>query len=948
MIRQRAKLTAVALLAATLPATAARAQSTAAPGSAQAASDPLPHAAPAIEAVPLPENRGAAALYQSLKRLDTTASLMTITAHPDDEDGGMLTYESRALGVRTALFTLTRGEGGQNAMSAAYDDALGLIRTNELLRAGEYYGLDQQYWGTVADYGFSKTMEEALQQWGHERVLYDAVRAVRLYRPMVVCSVFVGGVTDGHGHHQVAGMLAQEVYNAAGDPKVFPDQIAAGLEPWTPLKVYARVPGFSLSPKGMYDYATGKYAPVRFHDYVNHTDIDGVPPTNLTIEEGQWDPLLGQSYFQIARRGLGEQRSQHEGPTVPLAGEASSAYHRYGSRVPTGNEEHSFFDGIDTTLPGLATMAGPQGAFLKQPLAGMHQLLTEALATYAPEHPEKTAPALAEVSRRLAKLLADVQASSLGPVPRASITRELEIKQQQANEALAQALDLQMTALLTPTSSRRGLNLFDSGKGSLPLTPEETPTQVTPGAEFAVRVHVLAPAGVTLASVSVEPPAAEHWRIQEASRPGLEEKIGVHGDVVFRVTVDPQAKPTSPYFTRPSVEQPYYDLTGPRYRNLSFAPYPLTGVAEFRYQGVPIRLAQAVQTMHNEVGPGAVYAPLVVTPELSVSLGQQTVIEPLGTQHDLTVPAHLHATHDVTGTLRLELPAGWQATPPSSEFHLRAGEDTSLPFHIHAPALEARSYPITAVAESERRRFTAGFQTAGYGALIPYNLYRPARVELRGIDVTVDAGRRIGYVMGTGDTLPDAIEQLGLRADELSAGDLTTGDLSRYQTIVLGIRAYAARPELGLVNGRLLAWVHDGGTLVVMYQGPEFDHGYAPYPMHLNQSGIPERVVDERAPVELLDAADRLLTTPNHITEADFSDWVEERGHSFMSEWAPEYKAPTETHDPGQDAQRGGLLHATYGTGEYIYVAYALHRQTPEGIPGAYRLLANLLSAGQR
>jgi LmbE family N-acetylglucosaminyl deacetylase len=942
MLRQRANLFAIALLMATLLATVVCAQDVVQPSAS------LPHAAPAIEAVPLPENRGAAALYESLQRLDTTASLMVIVAHPDDEDGGMLTYESRALGVRTALFTLTRGEGGQNAMSAAYDDALGLIRTNELLRAGAYYGLDQQYWGTVADYGFSKTIEEALQQWGHERVLYDAVRAVRLYRPMVVCSSFVGGVTDGHGHHQVAGMLAQEVFNAAGDPKVFPDQIAAGLAPWTPLKVYARVPGFSLSPKGMYDYATGKYAPVRFHDYVNNTDIDGVPATNLTIEEGQWDPLLGQSYFQIARRGLGEQRSQHEGPNVPLAGEASSPYHRYGSRVPARDTEQNFFDGIDTSLPGLATLAGPQGAFLQQPLVAIHELVAKALASYAPQHPEQIAPLLAEVSRRLTAVQAATQSSTLAAMPKATIARELAIKQQQANQALAQALGLQMTALLIPDGHRRGLDPFASAKASLPLAPDETATQVTPGEAFPVRVHIAAPADVSLTSVALEAPQQEHWRVETLSQPQLDQAGGYAGDALFRVTVDPAAKPTEPYFTRPSVEQPYYNLTDPQYRDFSFAPYPLTGVAEFRYAGVSIRLAQVVQTMHREVGPGAIFAPLVVTPQLSVSLGQQTVIEPLDAAHDLTVPARVHATHDATGTLRLELPTGWQATPPSAEFHLRAGEDTNLPFQIHAPALQAKSYPITAVAESGGQRFTTGFATAGYGTLIPYNLYRPAKVELRGIDVKVDASRRIGYVMGTGDTLPGAIAQLGLQVDELSAAELMSGDLSRYQTIVLGIRAYAARPELPLVNGRLLSWVHDGGTLVVMYQGAEFDHGYAPYAMHLNASGIPERVVDERAPVQLLDPADPLLSSPNRIAEADFSGWIEERGHSFMSEWAAEYKAPTQTHDPGQDPQRGGLLHTAYGKGEYIYVAYALHRQTPEGVPGAYRLLANLLSAGTK
>lgn len=910
----------------------------------------LPASAPKVDATPLPENRGAAGLYESLKRLDTTASLMMIVAHPDDEDGGMLTYESRGLGVRTALFTLTRGEGGQNAMSAADYDALGLIRTNELLRADEYYGVDQQYWGSVADYGFSKTMEEALAHWGHERVLYDAVRAVRLYRPMVVCSVFVGGVTDGHGHHQVSGMLAQEVFNAAGDPKVFPDQIAAGLEPWKPLKVYARVPGFSLSPRGMFDYATGKYAPVRFHDYVNNTDINGIPQTNLTIEEGERDPVQGQTYIQIARRGLGEQRSQHEGPNVPLPGEASSAYHRYGSRVPVQPTEQNFFDGIDTSLPGLAKLAGPQGGFLEQPLSRIHEVVTQAILNYAPDHPERTAPVVADVSRRIANLLEQVKTSSLNAEQKASVTRELEIKLQQANTALSQALGIEMTALVMPGNGGRGFELYAGPRGGLSATPEPVPAQVTPGEDFRIRVHIRAPKAASLNKVTLETPANERWTVEREGAPGLDDPHSTSGDVVFHVTAAQDAAPTAPYFSRPSTEQAYYDIAEPEYRNLSFAPYPLTGVAIFDYDGVPIRLAQVVQTMHTELGPGAVYAPLIVAPELSVSLGQPWLVLPIDGSHsgghEVTVPARLHAAQDAAGTLRLELPQSWSATPATADFHLHAGEDAAFRFQVHAPALAAASYPITAVAESGNHRFTTGYETAGYGALIPYNLYRPARVNVRGVDVKVAAGRRVGYVMGTGDTLPSAIQQLGLQVDQLATADLLSGDLSRYQTIVLGIRAYAARPELSLANARLLAWVHAGGTLVVMYQGTEFDHGYAPYEMHLNSRGIPERVVDEHAPVALLDPQDPLLTTPNRITEADFDGWAEERGHSFMSSWAPEYAAPTETHDPGQDPQRGGLLHAKFGKGEYIYVAFALYRQTPQGVPGAYRLLANLLSAG--
>jgi hypothetical protein len=835
-------------------------------------------------------------------------------------------------------------------MSAADYDALGLIRTNELLRADEYYGVDQQYWGSVADYGFSKTMEEALGQWGHDRVLYDAVRAVRMYRPMVVCSVFNGGVTDGHGHHQVSGMLAQEVFNAAGDPKVFPDQIAAGLQPWKPLKVYARVPGFSLSPRGMFDYATGKYAAVRFHDYVNDTDINGIPATNVTVEEGERDPLLGQTYIQIARRGLGEQRSQHEGPNVPLAGEASSAYHRYGSRVPAQPAEQSFFDGIDTSLPGLAKLGGPQGAFMQQSLSRIHEVIAGAILNYSPDHPEKTAPLLADVYRRTAQLLDEVKGSNLSAEQKASVERELEIKLQQANDALAQALGIDITALVTPGGGARGIELYAGPRGGLSSTPQETQAQVTPGSDFHVRVHIRAPKAVALSKVALETPAKEHWTVEREGAPGLDDPHSTSGDALFHVTVAQDAAPTAPYFSRPSTEQAYYDIAEPQYRNLSFAPYPVTGVATFDYDGVPIRLAQAVQTMHLELGPGAVYAPLVVTPEISVSLGQPWIVLPISaegaTRHDLTVPAHLHATQSAAGTLRLELPQGWQSTPATADFHLHAGEDAVFSFQVHAPALEAASYPITAAAESANKRFTVGYETAGYGALIPYNLYRAASTNVRGVNVSVAGDRHIGYVMGTGDMLPSAIEQLGLHVDQLADPDLLNGDLSQYQTIVVGIRAYAARAALPLANARLLAWVHAGGTLVVMYQGPEFDHGYAPYEMHLNSRGIPERVVDERAPVALLDPKDPLLSTPNHITAADFDGWAEERGHSFMSSWAPEYAAPTETHDPGQDPQRGGLLHASFGKGEYIYVAFALHRQTPEGVPGAYRLLANLLSAG--
>src|SRR5712691_7319241 len=292
-------------------------------------------------------NRGAAAVWQLLQKLHTRASLIMLTAHPDDEDGGMLTYESRGRGARVTLLTLNRGEGGANVMSPDYFDALGLVRTMELIEAGRHYGVDQ-YWTRVTDYGFSKTKEEALGQWTRERVLRDCVRVIRVTRPLVVTSVFVGGPSDGHGNHQVAGQMAKEVFAAAGDPTMFPEQIQAGLRPWTPLKYYARAP---FGRRG------------------------GAQPLSIHVEvpAGDYDPLLGASYAQLAREGLGFQKSQNGGPSAPQAGRQSSAYHRFESRVTSGEKEQTFFDGIDVSLAGIASLAGAEdAAFLKQSLASIN------------------------------------------------------------------------------------------------------------------------------------------------------------------------------------------------------------------------------------------------------------------------------------------------------------------------------------------------------------------------------------------------------------------------------------------------------------------------------------------------------------------------------------------------------------------------------------------------
>jgi LmbE family N-acetylglucosaminyl deacetylase len=889
---------------------------------------------------PLRVDRGSAAVQQSLRKLSTRASLMMIVAHPDDEDGGMLTYESRGQGARVALLTLNRGEGGQNIMSNDLWDQLALVRTQELLAADRRYGVDQ-YFTRVADFGFSKTLDEALSVWGHDRVLYDVVRAIRMNRPLILTASFVGGITDGHGQHQVSGEMAQEAFKAAGDPNVFPDQIKAGLLPWTPLKVYARVPAFSISPKGMYDYATGKWAPVRFYDYVAGKSIDAVPSTTLTISEGTYDPALGSSYIQLAREGLGQQKSQNGGTGIPLAGALNAPYHRYGSHIPAANVEKTYFDGIDTSIAGIATLAPGQHPFLT---LGLHQIaasVDQATKTWVASQPEKLVAPLASGLKQTQLLMQKVTASNLSADEKYNINHELAVKEAQFNSAILEALGVTLTAVVAPSSPDRG-----GGFGGA-TTPQDTFTTAVPGQSFGVRAFLnnASPVAIQVKSVGLQSTGTGDWHINLTTPLHGAPESNQRQLAEFHLTVPADASVTKACFHRPTVEQSYYDLDSVACLDHPLPPYPLEAWLEFTVDGVTVRTGQVVQTVQHVVGPGGVYQPLVVAPPISVAPTATAGIIPLDEPKAAAV--NVRVLTNVKGTdpavVHLDLPAGWQSSPQSSNFtpH-REGDGQTLSFAVTPSKLAAASYSIPSVAEYKGQKYTQGYETVGYPGLRPYNFYYPAPYRLVGVDVKVAPGLKVGYVMGTGDDVPQSLQSMGVTAHLLQPADITAGDLAAYDVIVLGIRAYAARPELAASNGRLLDYVKQGGVIIVQYNTPEYDHNYGPYPLSL--TGDSERVVDENSAVQILQPGNSALSWPNRITAADFKGWVEERGHSFMHSWDPHYQALTETHDQDEDDQKGGLLYAPYGKGVYVYLAYALYRQLPEGVPGAYRLFANLLS----
>jgi LmbE family N-acetylglucosaminyl deacetylase len=928
----------------------------------------VPLAEPSASALPLPEDRGAAALEQALRRLGTTASVLAIVAHPDDEDGALLTYLSRVQGARVTLLTLTRGEGGQNAMGGESYDALGLMRTNEMLRAGEYYGV-RQLWGTEADFGFSKTQEESFARWGHERVLYDAVLAVRRVRPQIILSTFVGGVSDGHGHHQVSGEIAQEALRAAADPTVFPDQIKAGFLPWQASAVYSMTPFARIEDGKMFDYATGKWAPARFKNYVTGEWIEGALPADVTIQVGQRDALLGRSPVQIAREGWGEQKSQYGGANPALSGPAASSYHLWavvdsadqlshpshqerekdGARSVVETAQTAAPDDlfrnrkvdIDTSVAGLVSLVkGPIPSWLSAGLADVDAGIARFIAQRYGLDAVAAAHRLAPVYQQTLALRTQVATSALGSESRADLLLELDAKLEEFQAVLQQLLGLDLAAFRANAAGAS-----QGGPGGRGGSADETARSVTPGEDFRVRVHTAqATSAAQLQRVWLVNPSGDAWKSEpEPAQPDANAAVS---ERYFKVQAAENAAPTQPYFTRPSIEQPFYDVSPAELRGESFAPYPLAAWAEFSFDGLPIRIGQIVQTLARVPGRGGVYEPLVVTPALGVSMEPEALLLPEDGK-PLVVRVRVHAQRPAAGVVALKLPAGWKSEPAEAAFDLKAAGDGELmPFSVKPvsgvwESVRAGAYTIAAQARIGAQSYATGWRSVGYPGLHPYNLYRAAEVKARKVDVKLAPGLKIAYVMGTGDDVPQAIAGLGVAPHLLSSQELAAGDLAQWNVIVVGIRAYSTRPELAAAETRLEAFVRQGGTLLVQYQSGNFP---APAPLTLGRA--PEKVVEEQAAVKLLQPDDALLTWPNRITAADFDGWVEERGHSFLASWDPSYTALTETADLGQDPQRGGLVVGQFGKGRYIYVAFALYRQLPELVPGAYRLLANLLSAG--
>jgi LmbE family N-acetylglucosaminyl deacetylase len=813
-------------------------------------------------------------LAETIEAIDNaavTTRILYITAHPDDESAAILTYLARGLHSDVTLLSLTRGEGGQNALGPEQAPQLGLIRTQELLAATRGYGV-KLYFTRARDFGFSKSAEETEKIWG-DQVVEDMVRVIRTARPNIVINNLIGG----HGHHVAAGILTPKAVQLAADPSAYPNM---GED----------TDGQRLTAWG------GAQNPV----VVLNVDRGGRKPNAYLLPVDEVSALYGKSYREIGLDAFTNHRTQ----------------------------------GITNFI---------NSPFLSQPLALV-------APSGEPFDPKILAVTLREWS-------ADNRGSWSNAIP--AVFEDIRI-------ARVAALSLDwVTATKSLASAQTYLRaafaeIYTEGKSNRPVGPAvaadlivawKTMKRLDRALALAAGLRVSADADrselVTGEEVTIKTEAQCRPQIpcnfgesklegSSSSAPAVLTEKSRSKDARGLVTIVANVKPAPP--PDPAA------VVLPTASSLAIIGQPVT-VFDYDFEFEQIVTHIAASTTKAE------RIPLRIVPAYVLVVEPNQTIDVLSRHKnplEVLLRVHSYATRPTTILAGLEVPAGWTSSAPLSlQF---AGEgDQYARLSVSAPGKVAQgNYIISAYARRGGEKFTTSLEPL---VSMPILLWSsPAQCVVHTFEVSVPPNLMVGYISAESEPVPEALARLGIHVDALDAEALNFSDLRKFDAIVVGVRAYELRPELAGANQRLLQYVSNGGTLVVEYQRDfawdKFQ--YAPYPAKIDggTTGAPlPRITDENAAVTFLRPDDQLLNVPNRITHMDFTGWVQERGLYFWSQFDAKYTPLLAMHDPGEADLNGGLVYARYGKGIYIYTGLAFFRQLPEGVPGAYRLFVNLLSA---
>ncbi|MDO7876271.1 PIG-L family deacetylase [Hymenobacter sp. ASUV-10] len=845
-----------------------------------------------------PKTYTSSEILLGLKKLNVLGSVLYIAAHPDDENTRLLAYLANERLLETAYLSCTRGDGGQNLIGPELREQLGVIRTQELLAARRIDGASQ-FFTRANDFGFSKTSDETFTIWDKEQVLADMVWVIRQRRPDVLITRFPPDARAGHGHHQASAILAIEAFAAAGDAKRFPEQLQY-VQPWQPKRLLWNTGSFFVKPG---------------------EDLSGF----LKLDAGGYNPLLGKSYGELASLSRSQHRSQGMG-TAAQRGESLEYFQtlRPGDVLPK-----ELFEGVDMTWNRVSGGAE------------IGKKIEDIIQKYNASEPEASVTDLLAVQAALRKVPAEPSGTWGGGFNFWRDSKEEEV------QTLLQACQRVYVGATTPF-------------------PTVVPGQRIP-VDFEITNQSKRPVTVMAAGPMIP-------SFADGDSSGIAQKVVQPGQQLrFRrqVTISKAVAPSQPYWLQLAENKGMYRV--PEYlmvaqRSPDATPSYAGSLDWIRLKqqkliGTPdnpgaiptLALLSSgaifgnVQYKHTDPVLGELYQPLAVVPPVAVNLPAARAYVFADAQPK-AVPVTLRAGRaGVKGTLALRLPAGWQAEPARAAFDLATKDaEQTLNFQLRPlPGATPGKAEVQAVATVDGQDYARGLQTISYPHIPTQTLFPEATAPLVKLNVSRGKAQTVGYLMGAGDEVPEALRQLGYTVTLLDpATDLTLDRLRRYDAVVLGIRAYNTVEKLKSQQAELFKYAEQGGTVVVQYvvtRGVLLPQ-IGPYPLTLSNN----RITVENTPVKFLNPQHPLLNAPNKLTPEDFSTgWVQEQGLYYPSAWDAKYTPLIASHDPGEADQQSAILVAAVGKGHYIYTGLSLFRELPAGVPGAYRVLANLVSYGK-
>ena len=819
----------------------------------------VPRTANSADAPPLlsPEQMDGGEIQLALQKLNVLGRILYIAAHPDDENTNLMALWSNGSLYETAYLSITRGDGGQNLIGPELRERLGVIRTEELL-AARRVDHGKQFFSRAIDFGFSKTAEETMRIWDHDKILSDVVWVVRKFRPDVIVTRFSPEDQLTHGHHTASAILAQEAFSAAGDPNRFPDQLAF-VKPWHPTRLVWNTSPFFFSNRNL-----------------------PFDPTGLTVlEAGGYNPLLGKAYTEIAAASLSMHKSQGVG-SPPRRG-ARKEYFKLLEGQPMTN---SLFEGIDTTWSRVANS--------ESTATQIRQIISQ----FHPADPAASVPELLQ----LRQAMSGIKDDSWVPEKKAEL-----------DGIIAACFGLHVEASTTNEA-------------------------VTPGQTATIKLEAINRCNIPVKLQEIRFPLSGESMKIDAALPSNEL---VTRDVSCKI---PENTPYSqPYWLRKPGTLGAFAVDDQTLIGLPENTPDLPVEIVLQVNGQELRYI--VDTKYRMVDPvaGELRRPLVIEPPVFAKVANSVLV--FATNQPKSVPVDITAaTGPVKGELKLAVPHGWGVYPASLPVDLKAADaETVTTFTVKPPDQNSEG-TLRVIVSIDGRDYSFERVRISYPHIGVHTLMPPAEARLVRADIR-EKGDRIGYIPGAGDDVPESLQQIGYSVKILSESDITAKNLAQFSAVVLGIRAYNTQERIANWLPELFAYVKAGGVAVAQYNtlADLKTEQLGPYPLEISR----DRVTDENAEVRILAPDHPLITTPNKITSKDFEGWVQERGLYFPKKWDSAWTQILSCNDPKEKPLDGGLLVAKFGKGFFVYTTYSWFRQLPSGVPGAYRLFANMLSLGK-